>query len=72
MEITRMNIIDTWDKEGGLITINLAADIIGIKQPSVSYLADKGILKSFYHKKKRYLSYNDVIKHAAKKNLRSS
>ena len=65
MDETILDIHKTWEEEDGLITINLAAKVIGISQPSVSEAADKGKIKSFQFDKKRYLSYKSVIKYIA-------
>lgn len=72
MDLDMNTIFDTWEKEGGLITINFAAQIIGISQQSVSKAADKGQIKSFHFEKKRYLSYNDVLKYIAKRSAHSA
>ena len=62
-----VNIHETWSNENGLMTINLAAQVIGISQPAVSEATDKGKIKSFQYKKKRYLSYNSVLKYIAQR-----
>jgi predicted XRE-type DNA-binding protein len=72
MDLSLVQIIDIWEKEGGLVTINLAAEIIGITQPAVSVAVDKGKIKSYHYKKKRYLSFNDVMKYMAKRSSRSA
>ena len=67
MDIEIVNIIDTWEKENGLITINLAAQIIGVSQQAVSNAANANKLKTFQFRKKRYLSFNDVMRFIARR-----
>lgn len=62
-----MNINRIWEEENGLMTINLAAQVIGISQPAVSEATDKGKIKSFSFEKKRYLSYKSVLKYIAQR-----
>ncbi|MCM8526102.1 MAG: helix-turn-helix domain-containing protein [Lentisphaeraceae bacterium] len=66
------SIFDTWAKEGGLVTINLAAQMIGISQQAVSEAVDKGKIKSHHIDKKRYVSYNDVLAYIAKRSARNA
>ena len=72
MDLTMATVFDTWEKEGGLVTINLAAKMIDISQQSVSEAADKGKIRSFHIEKKRYLSYYSVLEYIAKRNARSA
>ena len=67
-----VNIFDTWAEEGGLITIQLAAHLIGVSQQAISNAADAKKLKSFQFRKKRYLSYNDVLRYIAKRSIKST
>ena len=54
-------ILKAWELEKGLVTIQLAADIIGIDHSSVSRAVDRGKITSYEYGKKRYLSFTDVI-----------
>ena len=60
-----MNILETWEKEKGLITITMAAEIVDVSQSAISQAADRGKIQSFTLKKKRYLSFSDVLKYSA-------
>ena len=60
-------IIKHWKQEGGLITVKLAAEIIGIKNPSVCRATDAGKIKSYSIGKTRFLSFNDVILYKAQR-----
>ncbi len=62
--------LDIWEEEKGLVTIQMAAEILGIKHPSVSRHADNGKFKSFEFGKTRYLSMKDVLFYKAKKDLK--
>ena len=62
-----MNLLDMWKEEDGLVTIEMAAEIIGIAHSSVSRAADRGKIKAYPHKKKRYLSFRDVLFYKAQR-----
>ena len=60
-------ILKHWHEENGLITVKLAAEIIGIKPPSVTRAVDHGKMKCYEIGKTRFLSFNDVIFYKAQR-----
>lgn len=66
-----LDIHKTWEDENGLVTINMASQIIGISQQAVSEATDKGKIRSFQYHKKRYLSYRSVLQYIATRKMSS-
>jgi hypothetical protein len=64
-----VNIVKTWNKEDGLITINLASKVAGVSQQAISQAADNQKIKAFQYGKKRYLSYKSLLNYIASRNL---
>lgn len=64
-----VNIVEIWNQESGLITINLASKVAGVSQQAISQACDTGKIKAYQYDKKRYLSYQSLLNYIASRNL---
>ena len=56
-----MELLEAWKKEDGLLTSQMASEIIGIDLSCVSRAVTNEKIKHYEFGKKRYLSFKDVL-----------